>query len=114
MRISDWSSDVCSSDLLWVGGVAVLAESVLRRAAGAGADIGEPGLHVIGRAGAVVVGAVAQRGGGEVAQRAGVDLGIRRGEIGRASCRGRVCQYVEVSGVGGSLKKTKTTILNVV
>src|SRR3546814_10863586 len=83
MRISDWSSDVCSSDLLWVGGVAVLAESVLRRAAGARADIGEPGLHVIGRAGAIVVGPVAQRGGGEVAQRAVVDLGIRRGDAGR-------------------------------
>src|SRR3546814_18803752 len=26
-------------------------------------------------------------------------------EIGRASCRGRVCQYVLISGVAGSLKK---------
>src|SRR3546814_10010564 len=24
MRISDWSSDVCSSDLLWLGGMALL------------------------------------------------------------------------------------------
>src|SRR3546814_12587605 len=27
-------------------------------------------------------------------------------EIGRASCRERVCQYVEISGVAVSLKKT--------
>src|SRR3546814_18305904 len=26
-------------------------------------------------------------------------------EIGRASCRGSVCQYVSISGVAGSLKK---------
>src|SRR3546814_16003327 len=29
-----------------------------------------------------------------------------RGEIGRASCRERVCQYVEISVVDVSLKKT--------
>src|SRR3546814_16628798 len=33
-----------------------------------------------------------------------------RYEIGRASCRERVCQYVEISVVAGSLKK-KTLIL---
>src|SRR3546814_15781259 len=31
------------------------------------------------------------------------------GKIGRASCRDRVCQYVSVSGVAGSLKKKTTT-----
>src|SRR3546814_15301661 len=31
-------------------------------------------------------------------------------EIGRASCRERVCQYVSFSGVAGSLKKKKQTI----
>src|SRR3546814_12690087 len=30
-----------------------------------------------------------------------------RGQIGRASCRERVCQYVEISGVAGSSKKKK-------
>src|SRR3546814_12034213 len=29
------------------------------------------------------------------------------GQIGRASCRERVCQYVEISGVAGSLRKKK-------
>src|SRR3546814_19237923 len=31
----------------------------------------------------------------------------RRDEIGRASCRERVCQYVEISGVAVSLKKKR-------
>src|SRR3546814_19435216 len=31
------------------------------------------------------------------------------GKIGRASCRERVGQYVEISGVAVSLKKTQTT-----
>src|SRR3546814_11084476 len=30
-------------------------------------------------------------------------------EIGRASCRERVCQYVSISVVDGSLKKKQTT-----
>src|SRR3546814_4141990 len=84
MRISDWSSDVCSSDLL-----------LEARAVGvAGEDVG-----VIAR----------QRGDGErlaATARAEIDDGVARrgvqsgggilarGEIGRASCRERVCQYV--------------------
>src|SRR3546814_11913659 len=35
----------------------------------------------------------------------GADGGIK---IGRASCRERVCQYVEISVVAGSLKKQRT------
>src|SRR3546814_6817416 len=78
MRISDWSSDVCSSDLL--GQVAgVFLERV----------IGVLGRCRIRRA------SLAQRldGGVEILRRhprAGQDLA----EIGRASCRERVCQYV--------------------
>src|SRR3546814_14854889 len=34
-----------------------------------------------------------------------VEIGRYRFEIGRASCRERVCQYVYISGVAGSLKK---------
>src|SRR3546814_11307340 len=33
--------------------------------------------------------------------------GSAGGKIGRASCRERVCQYVEILVVGGSLKKKK-------
>src|SRR3546814_20996171 len=39
----------------------------------------------------------------EAALASGVDIR----EIGRASCRERVCQYVSISGVDVSLKKTK-------
>src|SRR3546814_1997207 len=70
MRISDWSSDVCSSDLR-------------TRRAGGGRGAG-------GRAGAA-----AHHGGDTGIQRL-LDL-LRADEmdkIGRASCRERVCQYV--------------------
>src|SRR3546814_20229609 len=33
-------------------------------------------------------------------------------EIGRATCRERVCQYVEISVVAGSIKKKKTMTQN--
>src|SRR3546814_10452903 len=62
MRISDWSSDVCSSDL---------AERKARDFAG----------HF-------------QREGGEQEDEQGRREGDQRLEIGRASCRERVCQYV--------------------
>src|SRR3546814_7910714 len=68
MRISDWSSDVCSSDLNRVAGRASDAQRLHRAGLdglgcaryGGHADINRPAHH----------------------------------EIGRASCRERVCQYV--------------------
>src|SRR5216110_3853709 len=66
----DWSSDVCSSDLL----------AVLRQR-----------KRVEQQDREVVVEAV----------------GHPRQQIGRASCRERVCELVEISGVGVSLKKKK-------
>src|SRR3546814_9214928 len=62
MRISDWSSDVCSSDLLPNGNPQLVVE--LR-----------PGLRISVRE---------------------IDAGNAQAlyEIGRASCRERVCQYV--------------------
>src|SRR3546814_7533681 len=94
MRISDWSSDVCSSDLLRIGKVA-----------------GDPAANKCRR--------IDQREnihcrGGRVAEPTGIERSARqhphraqfehefvrivqRGqseEIGRASCRERVCQYV--------------------
>src|SRR3546814_3048442 len=62
MRISDWSSDVCSSDL----------------------QVGTQGLP--GRRQA----ALAQGG----ADAGGQVRAVAQQEIGRASCRERVCQYV--------------------
>src|SRR3546814_7848843 len=74
MRISDWSSDVCSSDLLQRGdhlgaaGVAGVAVEVGAGEAVAGEEAVDHRPH-----------ALADEGGNE---------------IGRASCRERVCQYV--------------------
>src|SRR3546814_10509051 len=112
MRISDWSSDVCSSDLL-------------------GRQVGEP--HILERLAPLGAGARRDRGLGELdialsiaapdeAERVAavaldhgrlrllfefgadseieVDAATERqeadivGQIGRASCRERVCQYV--------------------
>src|SRR3546814_4202609 len=72
MRISDWSSDVCSSDLIGVG------DLLDRRRSGAerGRQIGfvladsHPADHLDDR------------------------LHADQAQIGRASCRERVCQYV--------------------
>src|SRR3546814_5955241 len=77
MRISDWSSDVCSSDLrcersaLLRGGLPV---PPLGHVAADG--IGQRLHHLPGLAGDAL--------------RRGIDLL----QIGRASCRERVCQYV--------------------
>src|SRR3546814_6957801 len=76
LRISDWSSDVCSSDLDRHG----VAFNVGR--ATKDADDGEQPGRRIGRQ---------LRAGGHLAHRRKLR---RAGEIGRASCRERVCQYV--------------------
>src|SRR3546814_3942788 len=80
MRISDWSSDVCSSDLqfrrrglfLEARNVAKLVEDVQRLCDQHLLDAGE--VHVDDRLHRLPVG--------------------KLDEIGRASCRERVCQYV--------------------
>src|SRR3546814_3883499 len=77
MRISDWSSDVCSSDLKrkddgW-DGVLVLTDDTLEsgKAAYYGGNVGSiESMNKLQR---------------------GVSTAL---EIGRASCRERVCQYV--------------------
>src|SRR3546814_4157889 len=77
MRISDWSSDVCSSDLLEKADIA----SEIHIPAGTTASI-STGLTI-----AVPAGLEAQA-------RASSSLPDGLLEIGRASCRERVCQYV--------------------
>src|SRR3546814_8052624 len=83
MRISDWSSDVCSSDLLGGGLVAV---------------IGAEGALAV-NAGSFLVSAFLLLGlrGSKAAQRADQVNTVRTSlgnAIGSASCRERVCQYV--------------------
>src|SRR3546814_4600018 len=74
MRISDWSSDVCSSDLFDAAG-----------------DRGRQDVEVEGRHAA----ARARRAGAPAVQQDKGAVGAQTAkEIGRASCRERVCQYV--------------------
>src|SRR3546814_19859327 len=92
MRISDWSSDVCSSDLpgeRLVGSAplpqhAGVIEAAAKVSAGRRAGIASRGLRHIAPDGPAVFVARAEK----------VD---RLREIGRASCRDRVCQYVSIS-----------------
>src|SRR3546814_16914339 len=94
MRISDWSSDVCSSDLATA------------------ASAGPPRLHddlrhphrLAGLAddGGRVLDA---EGSGKPAFLVEVETALpRRHQLGRASCRERVCQYVLISVVAVYLK----------
>src|SRR3546814_19597468 len=98
MRISDWSSDVCSSDLLfgWTSNevegknVSMLMPSPYREEHDGYLQryyrTGERRIIGVGR----------------------VVVGERKDEIGRASCRERVCQYVSISVVAVS-SKTKAS-----
>src|SRR3546814_4702820 len=75
MRISDWSSDVCSSDLF----AAQIATLGLKRGLAEQLSTdGRPDTHVVWDA--LLVGWIVSA--------------IAAVEIGRASCRERVCQYV--------------------
>src|SRR3546814_4997589 len=99
MRISDWSSDVCSSDL-W-----------------GKCEFANPGSSVKDRAALYIIRDAEQRGelkpGGTVVEGTAGNTGIgialvanalgyktvivmpdNQSQIGRASCRARVCQYV--------------------
>src|SRR3546814_10456386 len=78
MRISDWSSDVCSSDLMVVA--AAIGDQVADRPDLQIVKLREGDQIVHPRHGAVVLHDLADHAG--------------RVEIGRASGRERVCQYV--------------------
>src|SRR3546814_19142038 len=133
MRISDWSSDVCSSDLLGLRpapqrrtglglhNVAVptersclranaLQEGFLRhsrRRRRTIADARFQFLSVLGLGGAL---RVRPRRRAPELRLVDVAMGVwwpirSAPEIGRESCRGGVCQYGEISGVAVSLEK---------
>src|SRR3546814_13978426 len=106
MRISDWSSDVCSSDL--AGSSCTQAGGWFRREINAwedlqGLKIRMAGLggEILRRAGSVIVltppGEILpamQSGAIDAAEWIGPWNDIAFGPLGRASCRERVCQYV--------------------
>src|SRR3546814_11844531 len=98
MRISDWSSDVCSSDLIdFVAPkreiVLVEPETVHQRHDVAITDFGAADIigETIGEPGAVGEQAGPRREAIALPP-CGIDRDAR--QIGRASCRERVCQYV--------------------
>src|SRR3546814_13787776 len=113
MRMSDWSSDVCSSDLIVVAEAGGMAGGPVR-------------VEAIHLADVVIAGKLVQQGDiiglalvadflemGEVGRVAVAETAPQfaaagaQQEIGSASCRERVCQYVEICGDVGSLKKKK-------
>src|SRR3546814_15065874 len=102
MRISDWSSDVCSSDL------SIEALEQVRLLTNLETDtqkllqvilIGQPELREL----------LARDDLRQLAQRITARFHLvpldEAGKLGRASCRERVCQYGEISVVAVSLKK---------
>src|SRR3546814_19891946 len=104
MRISDWSSDVCSSDLAVVLLLLALLNdrvshkginlaTVHARRASHSADSALRNAEVVDAMGLTA----------NIAQRWAADG--RQAQIGRASCRERVCLYVYISVVAVSLKK---------
>src|SRR3546814_5158425 len=98
MRISDWSSDVCSSDLMtflpMVARLQVEPGDILVESSWlvvAVATLPSPWLW--NRLGALLGDTLALRFS-YVTQLAGVLAALLLPAIGRASCRERVCQYV--------------------
>src|SRR3546814_11808737 len=97
MRISDWSSDVCSSDLRPVRGegcylIGERGERYLDFASGIA-------VNLLGHGHPRLVKAIADQAATlmHTSNLYGMPLGEKfapRLEIGRASCRERVCQYV--------------------
>src|SRR3546814_17859541 len=94
MRISDWSSDVCSSDL-GRALICIVIASVAKQSRTVYAYSGSPRrLRLL----AMTM---------ELPEQHHRAIGAPvPAEIGRASCRERVCQYVSISVAAVSLKHT--------
>src|SRR3546814_16554750 len=116
MRISDWSSDVCSSDLgrcmtnITAPMRRMRCAVYTRKSSEEGLDMEFNSLDAQRESCEAYI--ASQRAEGWVCMRERYDDGgysggslERPGQIGRASCRDRVCQYVEISVVDVSLKK---------
>src|SRR3546814_13602791 len=104
MRISDWSSDVCSSDLAAdrEDRLDARVPALAGRAAGRVA-LDDEDLALLG------VGRLAVRELAGQTAAAEQTLAGAGQESGRASCRERVCQYVSISVVAVALQKKNET-----
>src|SRR3546814_16493458 len=99
MRISDWSSDVCSSDL------------GLPRSGGAvGRGAARPDIRATTSRTSARCGSHMLDRSGPAADAGAAESGSDREAIGRESCRERVCQYVSISVVAVALKQKETSI----
>src|SRR3546814_10143004 len=97
MRIMDWSSDVCSSDLVW--GKFMRRHRVGLAAASVAlvALLGGLAMSLYGLQQARAQRMIAEQRSAELEKVAAFQQSMLEGidiEIGRASCRERVCQYV--------------------
>src|SRR3546814_15854584 len=110
MRISDWSSDVCSSDLSLLP---LASESIIVRAP---SPIAARELNIVDVAsiGESRTSTIPDPSTGSSTVTSGTESKVGRAasslpgpaeKIGRASCRERVCQYVYLSVVAVSLKQ---------
>src|SRR3546814_12546862 len=107
MRISDWSSDVCSSDLHGMNASTFTARVI----ASTGADVAAALSGAVGAMSGPLHGGAPSRVLGmiEEIERTG-DADAY--EIGRASCRERVCQRVDLGGRRFIKKKNKQKTTN--
>src|SRR3546814_7890327 len=104
MRISDWSSDVCSSDLQRERRVAAETAQIDRRAA-ADIDAIRP-RDIEADAGLLTpTEALRDRAYDFAERRLARIADIVLTELGRASCRGGVCPDVEISVVAEAMKE---------
>src|SRR3546814_20985997 len=112
VRISDWSSDVCSSDLISWATVRPTRQGVDQEAGAGEASLSNE--VVWRRVRDNWVGGAGQEYGAltdEEDPSSALRFWASTNELGRASCRARVCQDGEVPGVAVSLKtKIKSSI----
>src|SRR3546814_12853344 len=119
MRISDWSSDVCSSDLgwrpfgtptgssSWIRGGSWIRAGMTNSSRATVSMPGWPGCNSTQRppeAGSWTVDSFSR--GNDLSQPSDIEPAVGT-QIGRASCRERGCQYVENSVGDVELKKKK-------